>query len=171
MYMGNGIAYGSLVGPDGRESDLQALGFRCMVGLTASALFQITAGIAFGFTWSSLARPGLRGRVAAWVLAVTAALPCTILLLTISFRYLFVESTTQNPVVFLEMLTANLHSLVDTYGPTNTLPCRRFHRVPLASMAIFSQPIDTDCVKAGKLTQLGMLWSRTVPDFTASAWG
>lgn len=83
MYMGNGIAYGSLVGLKGRESDLQALASRGMVGLAAAAIFQITAWVAFRFSWSPVAGTKLRGRVTAWAVAIPVALAGTVVLIAI----------------------------------------------------------------------------------------
>jgi hypothetical protein len=83
MYMGNGIAYGSLVGLKGRESDLQALASRGMVGLAAAAIFQIMAWVAFRFSCSPVAGTKLRGRVTAWAVAIPVALAGTVVLIAI----------------------------------------------------------------------------------------
>lgn len=83
MYMGNGIAYGSLVGLKGRESDLQALASRGMIGLAAAVIFQIAAWVALRFSWSPLAETGFRGRVTAWAVAIPIALAGTIVLVAI----------------------------------------------------------------------------------------
>jgi hypothetical protein len=77
MYVGNGIAYGSLVGLNGREHNMQVMASRGKMVFATAALLQIVAWIALGLTWRHPGEAGPRSKVATWAVAIPVSLAST----------------------------------------------------------------------------------------------
>jgi len=86
MYVGNGIAYGSIVGLKGREADLQNIRTRGTMAFALALVLQVLALLAT-FSWLPASKPpGRFGALRRAGIALALSLAGTALILVLFFQ-------------------------------------------------------------------------------------